>query len=101
MFFKYITFLKIIIFYGNAGIVTGYILDGRGLIPGRCKIFLFSTASRPDLGPTQPPIQWEPRALSRGVKRQGCEATTHHHQVPRSRMVELYIHSLMSSWHSV
>jgi hypothetical protein len=29
-------------------------------------IFLFTTASRPALGPTQPPIQWAPGALSLG-----------------------------------
>jgi hypothetical protein len=34
---------------------------------------LFS-ASRPVLGPTQPPIQWVPRVLSPGIKRQGREA---------------------------
>jgi hypothetical protein len=32
-------------------------------------IFLLTNASRPALGPTQPPIQWVPRALSMGVKR--------------------------------
>jgi hypothetical protein len=32
-------------------------------------IFLFTTASRTALGPTQPPIQWVP-----GVKQLGCEA---------------------------
>jgi hypothetical protein len=37
-------------------------------------IFLFTTASRTALEPTQPPIQWVPRALSRGVKRLGREA---------------------------
>jgi hypothetical protein len=37
-------------------------------------IFLFTTASRTALGPTQPPIQWVPGALSLGVKRQGREA---------------------------
>jgi hypothetical protein len=30
------------------------------------KNFLFSTASRSVLGPTQPPIQWVPGALSPG-----------------------------------
>jgi hypothetical protein len=42
--------------------------------PGRDKNFLFSMSSRPTLGPTQPPIQWLPRVLSRGVKRPGREA---------------------------
>jgi hypothetical protein len=31
-------------------------------------MFIFTTASRPALEPTQPPIQWEPGALSLGVK---------------------------------
>jgi hypothetical protein len=50
-------------------------------------IFLFSTASRPALGPTQPPIKWVPGALSSGIKRPGREAD---HLppllMPRSRM---------------
>jgi hypothetical protein len=37
-------------------------------------IFLFTTASRTVLGPTQPPIQWAPVAVSLGVKRPGREA---------------------------
>jgi hypothetical protein len=40
----------------------------------QCKIFLFSTASRPTLGPTHPPIQWVSGTLSPGVKRQRREA---------------------------
>jgi hypothetical protein len=36
-------------------------------------VFLSSIASRPELGSTQPPIQWVPVALSLGVKWQGCE----------------------------
>jgi hypothetical protein len=42
--------------------------------PDRVKNFLFSTSSRSALGPTQPPIQRVPGALSPGVKRHGREA---------------------------
>jgi hypothetical protein len=38
------------------------------------KIFPFSTASRPAVGPSQPPIQWVQRAVYPGVKRPACEA---------------------------
>jgi hypothetical protein len=57
------------------GIVTGYWLDDRGVgvrVPVGSRIF--STSSRPALGPTQPPIQWVPGALSPGVKLRGREA---------------------------
>jgi hypothetical protein len=54
-------------------------------------IFLFTTASRTALGPTQPPIQWVSGALSLGVKRPGCEAD-HLHLVPRPKN-EVYLHS--------
>jgi len=37
-------------------------------------IFLFTTASTPALGPTQPPIQWVPGALSLGLWWPGREA---------------------------
>jgi hypothetical protein len=61
---------------------------------GGLGIFLFTTASRPALGPTQSPIQWVPRALSLGVKRPRCEAD---HSPPSSveskECMELYIHS--------
>jgi hypothetical protein len=62
----------------TVGIATGYRLDDRGRgwssSPSRVKNFLFSTSSRPALGPTQLPIQWVPEALSPGVKRPGREA---------------------------
>jgi hypothetical protein len=48
-------------------------------------IFLFTIAFRPALGPTQPPIQWAPRALSLGVKWLGCEAD---HSPPSSAAVK-------------
>jgi hypothetical protein len=63
--------------------------SGQGL-----EIFLFTTASRPALQPTQPPIQWIPGALSLGLKLQGREA---YHSSPSStevkECVDLYLHS--------
>jgi hypothetical protein len=44
-------------------------------------IFLFTTMSRMALGPTQPPIQWVPGALSLGVMQPGREA---YHSPPSS-----------------
>jgi hypothetical protein len=69
---------------GLWGIATGCVLDGRGLTPGRGKIFLF-TASRPALGPTQPSIQWVPVALSPGVKLSAGETD---HSPPTSAEVK-------------
>jgi hypothetical protein len=50
-------------------------------------IFLFTTASRTALWPTQPPIQWVPGALSLGEKRPAREAD---HSPPSS--VEIIRH---------
>jgi hypothetical protein len=56
-------------------VALGHWLDDRGFDSRQgLGIFLFTTASRPVLGPTQPPIQWTPGALSVGVKRPGREA---------------------------
>jgi hypothetical protein len=52
----------------------------------RLGIFFFTTASRPVLEPTQPPIQWLRGALSLRVNRRGVKLTAHLHLVPRSRM---------------
>jgi hypothetical protein len=41
--------------------------------PAGARDFLYSTASRPALGPTQPPIQWVPEAFSPKAKRPGSE----------------------------
>jgi hypothetical protein len=50
------------------------------------RTFLLAPASRPTLGPTQPPIQWVPGVLPPGVKRgRGVTLTTHPHLVPRLR----------------
>jgi hypothetical protein len=48
-------------------------------------IFLFATASRPALGPTQPPIQWVSGILSPGVKRPRRETD---HSPPSSAEVK-------------
>jgi hypothetical protein len=37
-------------------------------------VFIFTTVSRPALGPTHPPIQWVPAAFSLGIKHPGHEA---------------------------
>jgi hypothetical protein len=52
------------------------------------EIFLFTRASRTALGPTQPPIQWVPGALSLGVKWPGREAD---HSPPSSAEVKEWV----------
>jgi hypothetical protein len=58
----------------SVGIATGYRLGGRGSIPDRGQIFLFSTASKPAIGPTQPPTQYAAGDPSPEIKRPGREA---------------------------
>jgi hypothetical protein len=64
-------------------------------------IFLFSIMSRLALGPTQPPIQCVPGALSLGVKQLGHEAD--HSPASRAKVkeyMEVYLHSPnMPQWH--
>jgi hypothetical protein len=60
-------------------------LRGRGSSTGTVKNVLFSTSSRPALGPTQPPVQWAPGALSPDVKRPGRETD---HSPPTSAEVK-------------
>jgi hypothetical protein len=83
--------------YSSVYIALGYGLDDRGSrvrFPAGARNFLFTTASRTALEPTQFPIQWVPEALSLGVKRPGREAD---HSPPSSaeveEYVELYLHS--------
>jgi hypothetical protein len=60
----------------------------------RQRIFSLASASRPALGPTQPPIQWVLGVLSPGVKRgRGVMLTTHPHLVSRLRMSRSYTSS--------
>jgi hypothetical protein len=74
----------------SVSIVTDYGLDDRGsrFDPRqRQRIFLLASASKPALGPTQPPVQWVPGVLSPGVKRgRGVTLTTRPHLVPTLRM---------------
>jgi hypothetical protein len=71
----------------SVGIATGYRLE-IGVLGFDFKrelgIFLFTTASRPALGPTQPPIQWVPGSFP-GVKRPRREAD---HSSPSSAEVK-------------
>jgi hypothetical protein len=65
---------------------AGYGLDDRRFESRQeLGIFLFTTASRPALGPTQPPIKWVSGALSLEVKRPGREAG---HSPPSSEEVK-------------
>jgi hypothetical protein len=60
-------------------------------------IFLFITASRPTLGPTQRPIQWVPGVISLGVKRPGREAD---HSPPSSAEVKNSCNYTSTSQHA-
>jgi hypothetical protein len=70
----------------SVGIALGYGLDDRRFHSRQgLGIFLFTTASRTALGPTQPPIQLVPGALSLGIKWPGREAD---HSPPSSGEVK-------------
>jgi hypothetical protein len=57
----------------------------RGSRPGRVKNFLLSTSSRPNMGPTQLPVQWVP-----GIKRQWREA--YHSAVTSAEVRKIWIY---------
>jgi len=77
-------------FYPIAGgsplVGVGYGLNDQGFESRQgLGIYLFTTLSRPALGPTQSPNQWEPGTLSVRIKQPGCETD---HSPPRSAKVE-------------
>jgi hypothetical protein len=71
----------------SVGIEAGYGLHDRGVGVRVLLVnnFLFSTSSRPALGPSQPHIQWVPGALSRGERGRSVKLTSRLKLVPRSR----------------
>jgi hypothetical protein len=74
----------------GAGIVQWYSAGIRAgwsgvLFPPGAGNFIFITASRPALRPTQPPIQWVPGDVSLGVMQSGCESD---HSPPSSAEVK-------------
>jgi hypothetical protein len=76
----------------SVGIATGYGFDSRGLIPGRgkrCSV-VYSLQTGSGAHPASYPMGTGGRFPRRGVK-----LTTHLHLVPRSRMLELYLHFLI------
>jgi hypothetical protein len=73
------------------GRATDYGLDDRGVgvrVPIGSRIF--STSSRPALGPTQLPIQWVLGALSPGVKRPGREADQSPSPIAKIKEIWIY-----------
>jgi hypothetical protein len=63
------------------------------------RVLLFTTASRPTLGSTQPRIQWVPGTLSLGVKWLRREADHSPHLAPRLRIRGcMYLLPHTSSW---
>jgi hypothetical protein len=63
------------------------------------KNFLFSTSSRPALGPIERLIQWVPRDHSPGVKRPGYEAE--HSTLSSAEVKEMWIFTLSICLHDV
>jgi hypothetical protein len=92
--FHFISYEILIYLFGRGREINEVLFTIRGSNHDRGKIFPFSPASRPVLGPNQPPIQRVPGAISPETKQPGCEADQSPCILPRSRMMELYDHSI-------
>jgi hypothetical protein len=82
-------------------------LDNHGSISGKDNEGIFSffaTASRPALGPSQPPIQWVPGNILRGIKRSGREAD--HSSLPSTEVKNVWSYTstpthLFMAWYLI
>jgi hypothetical protein len=83
--------------FQEVGIACWYSNELRGARPEfdsrQCKIFLYSTASRPALMLTRLLSNDHWVLFPWGLSERNLKLTTHLHLVPRSRMSELYLHS--------
>jgi hypothetical protein len=62
--------------------------------------FIFSTSSKPALGPTHPPIRRVPGSLSPGLTQWEMKLTTHLHLAPRLRIRGVMVSRLhTASWY--
>jgi hypothetical protein len=77
----------------SVGTATSYGLDGRDLIPGNGKRFSLLHSAQTSSGAHPAPIQWIPRDDPWGLNGWGMKLATHLSLGPRSRTVELYLHS--------
>jgi hypothetical protein len=81
----------------SLGTAEGYRLDGKGSVPGMARDFSLQTGSGahpawyPIFTGVLFPRKWSGRVVN---------PITHLHSLSRSRMVELYVHLYISSWHS-
>jgi hypothetical protein len=71
-------------------VALGYGLDDRAF-EFREGLGIYTTASRPALGPTLPPIHWVPGAISLGVNRLGLEAD--HSPLSSSKLKNAWSHT--------
>jgi hypothetical protein len=86
--------LRAVIAQSVERLATGWMIDVLGFDSRReLGIFLYTTASRTALVPTQPPILLVRGGSFPAVKPEGVKLTTHLHLVPRSKNLWIYTSS--------